>query len=265
MRQKTTPYQKHFEKSEGIYSSSCLCLKLAAGTSDWVTNLCPASVSRVVASQLQWGGVWAGAPRVWKSLQIEDCLQTVKHKRVLEWHWLCGVVLGTVALLIRTITNYIVQGSNLLCWCFCDSYRLKASVYGLSTKPQARKSSCSQVTICSKCDAESAVLVLCSWSAGKQHVWHLGFTAPTQRIPNHMFSEKGDCTARGAELLHSPLLQAGIPAVAAVPWGLGWLLSWAMLHSSSFWLSIQRLWLGVRSSWLQTWAPVNVVSELQLC
>lgn len=139
MRQKTTPYQKHFEKSEGIYSSSCLCLKLAAGTSDWVTNLCPASVSRVVASQLQWGGVWAGAPRVWKSLQIEDCLQTVKHKSVLEWHWLCGVVLGTVALLIRTFTNYIVQGSNLLCWCFCDSYRLKASVYGLSTKPQARK------------------------------------------------------------------------------------------------------------------------------
>lgn len=90
---------------------------------------------------------------------------SVKHKSVLEW--LCSVFLGTVALLIHTFKNQLHCAGEqleekLLCWCFCNSYRLKASVYGLSTKPQARKNSCSQVTICSKCDAESAVLVLSS-------------------------------------------------------------------------------------------------------
>lgn len=121
-------------------------------------------MSSAVTSQLQWG---AGAPHVWRSLQIEDGLQTAKHKSVLECQWLCSVVLGTVALLIHTFTNQLHCAGEqleekLLCWCFCNSYRLKASVYGLNTKPQARKNSCSQVTICSKCDAEFAVLVLSS-------------------------------------------------------------------------------------------------------
>lgn len=38
---------------------------------------------------------------------------------------------------------------------------------GLGTKPQARKRPCSQVPTCRSSDAESVIIVLCSWSSCK--------------------------------------------------------------------------------------------------
>lgn len=234
---KREPHTKSSWKSQEEFTS------LSVSTKNWLqllvteSELCHASVSPAVMSQLQWGGVWAAAPHVWKSLQIEERLQTVRHQSVLEWHWLHYVVFGAVALLICTFINHsrIVQGSNLKKSC-CVS--VSATAIGLrhgsigwvaNLKPE-------RALAARWLFAVSLMLnVLYLHYIADLHVNDTSGTH-AEDYTSHIQQERWQCCkgcwALGAlPCCRQRLWNSCSRCVAAVLWALGWLLPWAVLHS----------------------------------